>query len=277
MHVSQEAVLETLRGIQRFLDDNDATLGSVNQAAARQRLDEAVTQIASHAVAQVAGRRGAEGETAKQRALRLALRSDHMRPIALIAAQKLREQPEFRLLRMPPWSVRGAGLSAAAHDMANAAEKYTDLFVHEGVPTDFVAQLRTAADQLDQSVDVRGQSRSLRAGATEGLKAEAKRSRALIKVLDSLVRPKLGTNDELLRQWQVTSHVRRGRQAASTTTGGNTPTPAAPTTPAVSTTPGASTTPAAPTTAAAPTTPVAPAVPASTPTTTDTAAPASTA
>jgi hypothetical protein len=223
MHVQQEAVLETLRRIQRFLDDNGATLGAViQQSSVRTRLDETVAQIGSHAVLQVAGRRTAEGETAKQKILRVALRTDHMRPVALIAGQKLREQPEFKLLRMPPWNVRGPRLTAAARDMANAAEKYTDLFVQEGLPSDFVAELRTAADQLDQSIDVRGLSRGQRAGATTGLRAETSRARKLILVLDSLVRPKLGTNDELLRQWQVATHVQRSRSSQNAAPAGGT-------------------------------------------------------
>src|SRR5437867_2726323 len=73
MQGRQEAVLESLRRIQRFLEDNGAMLDAVNQSGARKRLDQTVTQIGSHAVAQVAGRRAAEGETAKQRTLRLAL------------------------------------------------------------------------------------------------------------------------------------------------------------------------------------------------------------
>lgn len=248
MHFLQEVVLETLRRIQRFLEDNDAALGAVNQSSARKRLDETVTQIGSHAVAQVAGRRTAEGETAKQQALRLELRSDHMRPVAVIAGQKLREQPEFKLLRMPPWNVRGARLTAAARDMANAAEKYMDLFVQEGLPSDFVAQLRTAADELDQSIDVRGQGRGQRAGATVGLQAETKRARGLIRVLDSAVRPKLGTNDELLRQWQLASHIQRTRTSQKATPAGETSTAAATTT-----TPSSTTAASAPSTA--PTTP----------------------
>lgn len=250
MQGRQELVLETLRGIQRFLDDNGAMLDVVNQSGARKRLDETVSQIGSHAVAQVGGRRAAVGETAKQQALRLALRNDHMRPIAVIAGQKLREQPEFKSLRMPPWNLRGAGLTAAARDMANAAEQYTDLFVAEGLPTDFVAGLRSATDSLDQSIDVRGRSRGQRAGATTGLKAETKRARGLIKVLDSLVRPKLGTNDELLREWAVAIHIQRQRTPTATAsnptsaaaTGSSTPTPS--TTPAPSTAPAPSSTPA---------------------------------
>ena len=247
MHFLQGLVLEALRRIQRFLEDNDAALGVVNQSSARKRLDETVTQIESHAVAQVAGRRTAEGETAKQQALRLELRTDHMRPVAVIAGQKLREQPEFKLLRLPPWNVRGARLTTAARDMANAAEKYTDLFVQEGLPSDFVAQLRTAADELDHSIDVRGQSRGQRAGATVGLKAETKRARGLIRVLDSAVRPKLGTNDELLREWQLASHIQRTRASQKAAPAGGTSTTAA------TTTPGSTPTELAPTTA--PTTP----------------------
>ena len=235
MHYLQELVLETLRRIQRFLDDNVASLDGVNESSARKRLDETVTQMGSHAITQVAGRRTAQGETAKQRALRLALRNDHMRPIAVIAEQKLREQPEFTLLRLPSWNARGPRLTAAARDMANAAAKYTDLFTQEGLPSDFVAQLRTSADQMDASIDVRGQSRGVRAGATSGLKSETKRARGLIKVLDSVVRPKLGTNDELLRQWQVACHIQRARSKPNATSTSATATQAPATGTAVST------------------------------------------
>lgn len=224
MQGRQGTVLETLQQVQQFLDDNGTILDTVNQSGARKRLDEIVAQIGTHAVAQVGGRRASIGETAKQHQLRLALRSDHMRSIAVIAGQKLREKPEFTDLRLPAWNLRGPALTAAARDMANAAEKYTDLFVQEGLPADFVAQLRTAADLLDQSMIARGQGKGQRAGATTGLVSETKRARANIRLLDSLVRPKLGINDQLLRQWEVASHIRRPRTPQSKTSGDPTPT-----------------------------------------------------
>lgn len=219
MQFDQEAVIDTGRRIQRFLDDNTALLDAVNQSTARKRLDETVAQLATHAVVQVAGRRTAQGETAKQRALREALRSDYMQPIAVIASQKLREQPEFETLRMPPWNMRGERLAAVAKDMADAAEKYTDLFVQEGLQPDFVAQLRAATDRLDESIGTRGQSQGQQVGATKGLREVAKRARGLFQVLDAQVRPKLGTNDDLLRQWQLAIHVQRARKPVSTTSG----------------------------------------------------------
>jgi hypothetical protein len=255
MHVLQEFILEALRRVQRFLEDNTPLLDAVNQSEARKRLDETVTQMGSHAVDQVAGRRSAVGETAKQRAMRLALRNNYMEPIAVIAGQKLREQPEFTVLRLPPWNVKGARLTAAATDMANAAEKYTDLFVQAGLPTDFVAQLRAATVRLDESIDVRGQGRGQQVGATSGLKAVASQARALIRVLDAVVRPKLGTNDALLREWDFAIHITRPRTVASatpagttssstSTSAGSTPTPAATPKPATTVTPAVTATPA---------------------------------
>ena len=227
MRYQEADVLETLRRMQLFLDDNDSTLGAVNRSTARKRLDETTALIAAHAVAQIGGRRTAQGETAKQRVLRSALRYEYMRPIAIIAYQRLREQPDFKLLRLPPWKVRGQGLIAAARDMANAAEKNVELFMEEGLDPEFVAELRAAVDRLEQSVDARGQGRVQRAGATAGLKSETKRARARIRLLDSLVRPKLRTNDVLLREWQVAIHIpRRGVPANATSSDEVSTTPA---------------------------------------------------
>src|SRR5437868_13163362 len=62
----QGGVLETLRQMQRFLDDNETVFETVNQSAARKRLDETVTRMTAHAVDQIGGRRVSVGETAKQ-------------------------------------------------------------------------------------------------------------------------------------------------------------------------------------------------------------------
>lgn len=215
MKSREEAVLETLQGMQRFLDDNTALLDAVNSSGARKTLDDVATQLATHAVDQVGGHRTSQAETAKQRKLRLALRFNQMRAIAEIARQKLSEQPEFTKLSLPPSGFKGAKLTAAARDMANAAEKYSDVFLQAGLAADFVAQLRAATDQLEQSLGVRRESRGQRAGATTGLRAQTTQARKAMRVIDSLVRPKLGTNEQLLREWEVASHIQRARKSVS--------------------------------------------------------------
>jgi len=217
MLADQGAVFETLRQMRRFLDDNTSTLDVVILSRAREHLDETVERISALAVDQVGGGRTAQGETAKQAALRLDLRYYHMQPIALIAGHALREKPEFTSLELPRFKVRGRRLITAARDMANAAEQYTELFVDEGLRPDFVAKLRAATDRLEESMVARDQSNGQRAGATAGLKAEAKRGRMLIKLLDSLVRPQLGVNDALIREWEVASHVQRTRRSVNAT------------------------------------------------------------
>ena len=229
MKSREEAVLETLQGMQRFLDDNTALLGAVNSSGARKTLDDIATQLATHAVDQFGGHRTSQAETAKQRQLRLSLRSDQMRPIAEIARQKLRAQPEFTKLSLPPSRFKGAKLTAAARDMANAAQTYTDVFVQAGLAADFVAQLRAAADRLDQSLGVRRESRGQRAGATTGLQAQTTEARKIIRVIDSLVRPKLDTNEPLLRAWEVASHIQRARKTVSKTSTDQAPAASTPT------------------------------------------------
>jgi hypothetical protein len=59
--------------------------------------------------------------------------------------------------------------------------------------------------------------RRSRAGSTAGLAAEEGRGRTILRVLDSLVRPKLGDNATLLAQWKTTRQIKRLRSIGSTT------------------------------------------------------------
>lgn len=94
-------------------------------------------------------------------------------------------------------------LHAAAMGMADEAEKYSAVFTGAGLPDDFVAQLRTAADALLPPLDVRRQSRGVRKGATAGLKAQEFSARKTVRVLDVLVRNALDGNPALLARWDT--------------------------------------------------------------------------
>src|SRR5437773_12293323 len=101
MRSKQGSVLDTLQRSQEFLDAHVPLLDDVNTSSARRNLDEVAAQLAAHAVSQDGSTRGSKGETATQRTLRLALRLNHMRPIALVARQRLRDVSEFEALRTP--------------------------------------------------------------------------------------------------------------------------------------------------------------------------------
>src|SRR6266550_1598364 len=134
MRSKQGSVLDTLQRSQEFLDAQVPLLDDVNTSSARRNLDEVAAQLAAHAVNQDGGSRGSKGETAKQRTLRLALRFNHMRPIAVVAKERLRDVPEFEALQMPRSNVVGQKLVAAAGGMADAAERHAEALIDGGVP-----------------------------------------------------------------------------------------------------------------------------------------------
>jgi hypothetical protein len=206
MKYEQGRVLEALRSVQVFLDKHGEALGEVTRSGARKNVDECVADLQAHAVQQDGGRRKAIGETAHQRELRLALRFA-MRPIVEVAAARLRETPQFAALRMPSYRLRGMAMVAAAHAMAEAATAHVAVFTDDGLPADFLEQLRKAADTVSASYDTRRDSQTARMGATRGLKEAERRGRKALRVVDSLVVPALGHDDALLTAWRAARRI----------------------------------------------------------------------
>jgi hypothetical protein len=200
MKYRQGRVLEALRSVQVFLDKNAEVLDPINKSGARKNVDEVAAELQAHAVQQDGGRRKAIGETANQRELRLALRFA-MRPIAEVAAARLREAPQFAALRLPSHRLKGMAMVAAAHAMADAATPHT------GLPAEFIAELRQAADALSGSYDQRRDGQTARAGATRGLEDAERRGRQALRILDALVVPVLGLDDALLRAWRSARRI----------------------------------------------------------------------
>ena len=207
MRFRHGSVLEALRRIQAFCEANDDLLGELNRSGARRRLDESITELSTHAADQQAGFTGSTGDTARQYALRKVLRDTHMRPIAVTARALLREVPELVALRLPHARSTTERLLAAAGAMGEAAGLHAAIFVDAGLREDFVARLTAAADELRRCIDSRGQYRGRRAGATSGLQMLDTRARHLIRILDALIVPALGTNASLIAEWHWVKHI----------------------------------------------------------------------
>ena len=217
MKTTHAAVLSTLTRVQRFLDINDAVLGTINKSAYRTVIDQTITALATHNVNQTTTKRAQSAHTAKQRVLRNALKVNHMRPIATIAAVQLRQVPEFAALKMPVGAGSSLSLIAAAGAMKAAATNYASTFVAAGLAPDFLTQLKSSADALDATLSSKGANVTAHSGATAGLAAEASRGRQAVKVLDTLVEPQLAGNIPLLTQWKTAKRV-GGKTHAITST-----------------------------------------------------------
>lgn len=208
METRQGYLLDALRGIQTFLDANAGVLGTIPQSGARLKLDTQVADLTAHARTQSGSHVAAQSATQTQTAARQKLLKKHMEPVARIAAAELPPTPELKPLQMPKRKKPSADvLHAAAMGMADEAEKYTAVFTGAGLPDDFVAQLRTAADALLPPLDARRQSRGVRKGATAGLKAQETSARKTVRVLDVLVRNALDGDEVLLARWDTVKRV----------------------------------------------------------------------
>jgi hypothetical protein len=224
MQAKEVAVLEALQRTQRFLDTHADIVGNVNASAARRNIDANITVLAAYAVTQDRSARGGRGETARQRSMRSALRFEHMRPIAEIAKRELPNLPEFTALRMPPRKASSTRLVSLAGGMADAATPHTQVLLDGGLLDGFIERLRAAADELSRSLAGRTDHVSARVGSSAGLGAQAKKGRSELRVLNSLVKPKLGNDVPLNAEWRNAITVRpkpgpaAGATQATTTT-----------------------------------------------------------
>jgi hypothetical protein len=224
-------MLESLRSVESFLDDNADKLATVVNTGTRQRLTAAIADLSTHVSDQTGSNLAAQGATQKKVALRQALLRDHMAPIARIATADIPNLPELSPLRMPRGKPTAEKLAGYAYGMGVAAAPYTDTFTKAGLPADFITQLNVAADAVVAIVANRTSSRGKRRGATDGLKAKLSEGRKVVHILDALVKSALKDDPALLGNWNLVKRVTKvapNRTPAPTTPA---PQPTPPSTP----------------------------------------------
>ncbi|MDQ2668263.1 MAG: hypothetical protein M3Z05_20020 [Gemmatimonadota bacterium] len=223
MQMKQGNMLQSLRNVQAFLDDNTAALDAVVQTGECRRLDDAITQLATHASDQDASHIASQGSTRQQGALRTVLLRDHMSPLLVSPG------PIFRTHRRSSHSAcQGAPqYGAPVHRgtrHGQGGRPFAPVFIAAGLPSDFVAQLNTAADAMIAAVGDSVQSRGKRSGVTKGLADKLTEGRKVIHILDAFVKTSLKSDPPLLANWEQVKRVQRVR-ARTTATTSSTPAP----------------------------------------------------
>jgi len=212
MKYREGAVIEALKRAKSFLANDGAVLAEEYEAEfarAQRKVDEVLMRLMTYGVDQDGGSRGAMGETAKQRQLRLDLRNDWLKPIAAIARRNLRVVPDYAALELPKASALAHAFSASARGMAAAAEVHREALIGYGLPETFVEDLNRAVDEFESSLSHRESNRNQRVAATKGLEEETKEARTVLAVLDALVRRWAKGNETLQRQWEAARLIRR--------------------------------------------------------------------
>jgi hypothetical protein len=205
-------MFNTGRRIQTFLDANDSLLSSINKSATRTELDTVVGLLGKDVGVQATGRATARGETARQRTLRLALRLNHMRPVAAVAKLKLLDVPNFAALTLPEPKIAVKALLAHATGMAGAAAPYAQVFIDAGLPSDFLDGLTAAIAAVEASIVTRNTARTQVADATGSLDTVEVRARRVYAALNDLVVPTLAADvahGGLLAAWKSVRRIER--------------------------------------------------------------------
>jgi hypothetical protein len=214
MQRTQRQVRQALKGVQGFMNANDAVLGTVNATGARKRLDGVVRKLDTLGGDQDEIRYGRRGEQEQLRRLRHRLVKDWLSTMTLIGRGQ-KTIAELKGLRLPQNGIDTPRFVAAARAIVSAAADHAEVFIAEAFPPDFVQQVTIAIDEVESASLMYKSGKEQRMGATAGLKATVSEGLRNLRVIDSLVTPKLENDPVLLATWRavVRAATAAGRSA----------------------------------------------------------------
>jgi hypothetical protein len=172
MTAAQKARLNALQRMQKFLDDHADALGTISKSTSRTDLDAAVAGLEQFGAQQEAAQTEATSRTKLTHIAREDLRLNHMQPIAMIARKKLSQTGAIQDLALPKKSVSDQTLVQKGLAMVNVAAQYSQVFIDQQLPADFIAQLQAAVDAVKQAVLAQGVARAQEVNGTNGVKAQ---------------------------------------------------------------------------------------------------------
>src|ERR1039458_9378260 len=228
MNQRQEARLAALRRDQGVLDTKAADLGTISKSTSRTDLDTAVALLTQYGAQQDLADAAATSQTKAKNAAREDLRLGHMQPIAMIAGKKLGNTPNIQDLALPRKSTSDEALVAKGFAMVKAASQYTQTFLDQQMPADFIAQLQAAIQAVLTALATGAEAKRQLVAATKGVTDQLAITHTDVKVLNALVIKQLKGRTDLLAAWKNTKRVRAklGVATGSTTPPAVTPAPA---------------------------------------------------
>ncbi|HEY5061211.1 MAG TPA: hypothetical protein VII52_06720 [Gemmatimonadaceae bacterium] len=215
MKSRQAYVYSAVRRVRAFFAQHPDLCGD-ELAAARRTLDAVERELALLPRRQKSSSTQALGMTAKLESLDRSMRNDRIQPILDIAA--LSKVEALKSLRMPRPRCTPLQMQTAVTAMANTVRPHFEIFTDFALPADFLDSMIAAAAAMVQTIDTRTQHVSTRIGSTQGLHAAEARAVTILGVLNSLVRPRISSNAQLLSQWDSCRRIEKKPGPAATKT-----------------------------------------------------------
>lgn len=211
MRYRQEAEMERLRRAKVFGQAHGAELGGAASAPAFARLDEALTALSNADTLQAGAVQRAQSDTASLQRLRDDLRDRHVRPIVRIAQARRLEIPNAAMTKFNAAFAKlsDASLLTAARAVAVAAEENYTVFRDEGLPNEYLDQLRAAVTALENALMQRDGHRASRKRGVTGIDGSLRDSREIIRILDGLVTRQLSHRPDLMAEWKQAIRIKQ--------------------------------------------------------------------
>ena len=204
MDRQQTQVLQWGRRVRDFAMQYDVKSEVAALSTLRHELDDALEQLTAGAAAQDAITKQSLVQTSEIRRLRSVLRDTHLKPIVLMSrTMKLEINGSEITFVLPHFRINNERLAAAADAMVTSLETVGPLFVARGFAPNFVEQLGKASKALRAAIDQRAGQKARRSGTTAAMERDSTRVVQLVRVIDTLVRPVIRTDPELLAAWET--------------------------------------------------------------------------
>jgi len=218
MQAKTKQGLQTLRRAHSFLMAREFTAALGELKPHVEALAVLVARLEQHAMEQDNRERSARAGTDAKRALARALRQEYLRPIAQVANRLFVNDATIRAAFRVVGVRDDEGLLQAASGIIERATEYQSRFVAAGLASDFVERVRKATDSLRGAMLTRALDLGRRSAASAGMLEELSRGRELVRLLDTMLAPRLASQKDQLAEWRtITRFLRKGVKEETTT------------------------------------------------------------
>jgi hypothetical protein len=192
-------------------------------------VDTAINALERHASVQSSGRSTVRQSATSKAAARDELMRD-LEAISRTARMMGKMIPGLEdKFRIPHNQSNQAALAVARAALSDALPFKTE-FIRRGMPANFLEDLQSDIDVLEEAIARKAQGAGAQVAATAAIDTEIERGMDAVRQLDPVVRNTFSSDPATLAAWQSASHVERApRRTPVPTT--PTPAPTAPSTP----------------------------------------------
>ncbi|MEP7381580.1 MAG: hypothetical protein ABI910_07830 [Gemmatimonadota bacterium] len=210
MQLRTKQGLQTLRRAYAFLVTHRFQVAAGDMATHTQMLGEIVQRLEEHAKNQDVRQRLFRAETAVKRVRAAVLRQEFLRPISIAAQTMFKDDPAVGKAYDVRKTRSDEDLMQVADGVVARIGAHATKFVEKGLVPDIEQRVRDAVGQMREALVTRDLAKSATVKATAGLLDEVGRGRELMRLINTMLVPRLANDPAQLAEWRsIARFVRR--------------------------------------------------------------------